>query len=247
MTSAEQSPPELWVFGYGSLMWNPGFPVTEAVPARLDGHHRDFCVYSVFYRGTPARPGLVLGLDRGGACLGMALRVAPEVARATLLYLRAREQVTGVYRETLCPIILLGQQRRRVEALTFVVERHHPGYAGQMPLPMQAKLIRAARGRAGSNMAYALSTLAHLSGSGLREARLERLVPLLGPHFSHALSRAKISSNADHVSSVGNALASALHRHPPGGIRLRPDQRRRFVHRNPLAARFDLKWPGATE
>src|ERR1700719_2193903 len=91
---------DLWVFGYGSLMWQPGFSYLERIPARLVGAHRALCVYSFVHRGTPERPGLVLGLDRGGTCLGMAFRVAAEHRVATIGYLRAREQVTMVYRET---------------------------------------------------------------------------------------------------------------------------------------------------
>src|SRR5215469_2857398 len=86
---------DLWVFGYGSLIWNPGFPFLEQVPGRLIGEHRALCVYSWVHRGTPEKPGLVLGLDRGGACQGIAFRVASENRKATVAYLRAREQVTS--------------------------------------------------------------------------------------------------------------------------------------------------------
>ncbi len=92
---------DLWVFGYGSLIWNPGFAFVEQVPARLIGEHRSLCIYSLVHRGTPEKPGLVLGLDRGGACQGIAFRVAPEHRDATVAYLREREQVTSVYREVM--------------------------------------------------------------------------------------------------------------------------------------------------
>src|ERR1700709_2936869 len=98
-SEAEQSKGALWVFGYGSLMWRPGFDFVEQVPARLIGEHRALCVYSFVPRGTPEKPGLVLGLDRGGARRGLAFRVAEKHRSATVAYLREREQVTSVYRE----------------------------------------------------------------------------------------------------------------------------------------------------
>src|SRR3954454_21993452 len=97
----EKAQGDLWVFGYGSLMWRPGFEFIEQVPARLIGEHRALCVYSFVHRGTPERPGLVLGLDRGGACRGVAFRVPQKHRLATVAYLRAREQVTSVYREVM--------------------------------------------------------------------------------------------------------------------------------------------------
>src|ERR1700750_1382885 len=98
-SETELSKGDLWVFGYGSLMWRPGFEFIEQVPARLIGEHRALCVYSFVHRGTPEKPGLVLGLDRGGACRGIAFRVAEENRSSTVEYLRAREQTTNVYRE----------------------------------------------------------------------------------------------------------------------------------------------------
>jgi cation transport protein ChaC len=95
------NPGDLWVFGYGSLMWNPGFDFVERVSARLIGLHRALCVYSFVHRGTPERPGLVLGLDRGGMCRGIAFRVPAALREKTVAYLRAREQVTTVYLETM--------------------------------------------------------------------------------------------------------------------------------------------------
>src|ERR1700694_903426 len=124
MTSAfDHAAEDLWVFGYGSLMWRPGFAFLERLPARMVGLHRSLCVYSFVHRGTPERPGLVLGLDRGGACRGIAFRVAAKKRAATLAYLRAREQVTHVYLETSRGVTLIGKPERRVEAATYVVDR----------------------------------------------------------------------------------------------------------------------------
>src|SRR6267142_260265 len=110
---------DLWVFGYGSLMWRPGFAFTERLEARLIGAHRALCVYSFVHRGTPERPGLVLGLDRGGTCRGIAFRVAAAERAATIAYLRAREQVTMVYRECLRRVWLKREPEHPVPALCY--------------------------------------------------------------------------------------------------------------------------------
>ena len=107
---------DLWVFGYGSLIWKPGFAFLEQKPARLIGEHRSLCIYSMVHRGTPEKPGLVLGLDRGGACQGVAFRVAATERKTTVAYLREREQVTGVYREVMRSVWLQGDARQRVSA-----------------------------------------------------------------------------------------------------------------------------------
>src|SRR3712207_8276797 len=119
---------DLWVFGYGSLMWRPGFPHLERVHAHLYGYHRSLCVFSHVHRGTPEHPGLVLGLDRGGRCHGVAFRVDAAEAAETVRYLREREQVTAVYRERSLPVRL--DDGRAVAALAYVVDRSHPQYAG---------------------------------------------------------------------------------------------------------------------
>ena len=119
LSEAELSKGDLWVFGYGSLIWRPGFEFIERVPARLIGEHRALCVYSFVHRGTPEKPGLVLGLDRGGACRGVAFRVAEEHRAATVAYLRAREQVTSVYREVMRSVWLENPGRERVKSPAF--------------------------------------------------------------------------------------------------------------------------------
>src|SRR2546429_7109032 len=127
LNDKEFSTGDLWVFGYGSLMWRPGFEFIERAPARLIGEHRALCVYSFVHGGTPEKPGLVLGLDRGGACRGIAYRVDRSLRADTVAYLRAREQVTMVYREAWRDVVVDsdggGGPGRRVRALVYVVDR----------------------------------------------------------------------------------------------------------------------------
>src|SRR6202163_2255764 len=134
LPETEFSEGDLCVFGYGSLMWRPGFEFIERVPARLIGEHRALCVYSFVHRGTPEKPGLVLGLDRGGACRGVAFRVPGKLRADTIAYLRGREQVTNVYIETHRAITVLGAPERRVTALVYCVDRGHAQYAGRLSL-----------------------------------------------------------------------------------------------------------------
>jgi cation transport protein ChaC len=171
---------ENWVFGYGSLMWRPGIAYEERRTAMLRGLHRALCVYSHVHRGTPERPGLVLGLDRGGCCRGVAFRIAAARWPETLQYLREREQVTSVYLETTRQITLEGKHPRRVQALAYTVDRHHLQYAGKLPLEEQLRVVRAARGRSGDNPDYVRSTAAHLREMGFRDQVLEWLAERLG-------------------------------------------------------------------
>lgn len=160
---------EFWVFGYGSLMWRPGFTAEAAVPARLAGHHRALCVFSHVHRGTPDRPGLVLGLDVGGACRGVAFRVAPAAMADTLAYLRARELVTNVYREVRRPVTLLDGTSRRVEAICYVVDRDHPQYAGKLARERLLALVRQGQGASGANRDYVIATHEHLADGGIHD------------------------------------------------------------------------------
>ena len=178
-------PDDLWVFGYGSLIWRPGFEFLERVEARLVGAHRALCVYSFVHRGTPERPGLVLGLDQGGACRGMAYRVAATRRAETIAYLRAREQATMVYRESVRSIWLDGEPKRRVRALTYMVDRGHPQYAGRLSLEQQLHHVRQGHGRSGNNRDYVVATVAALEQLGLRESELHLLAERLkGTHES---------------------------------------------------------------
>jgi glutathione-specific gamma-glutamylcyclotransferase len=171
---------ELWVFGYGSLMWRPGFDALERVPARLTGLHRALCVYSYVHRGTPERPGLVLGLDRGGMCRGIAYRVAAAARAKTLAYLRGREQVTSVYLETMRRIELEDAARRQVEALVYIVDRGHVQYAGRLSLAEQLQHVREGRGSSGPNREYVVEAVRALEALGYRETDLHLLAERLG-------------------------------------------------------------------
>jgi cation transport protein ChaC len=162
----------VWVFAYGSLMWDPGIPYAAAAPALVYGWHRSFCVWSYDYRGTRARPGLVLGLDRGGACRGVALRLPPADAAAALALLWAREMTDLVY--DLRPVrahIADGS----VACLAFVVRRGHPHYAGRLPLEAAARLIAGAEGRRGACRDYLAGTIRQLEALGILDAGLRRL------------------------------------------------------------------------
>jgi glutathione-specific gamma-glutamylcyclotransferase len=178
---------DLWVFAYGSLMWRPDFPFVERIEARLIGAHRALCVYSFVHRGTPERPGLVLGLDRGGACRGLAYRVSAAERATTIGYLRAREQVTSVYREAVRPVWLKGEPQRGVQALCYLVDRGHPQYAGRLSLEQQLHHVRQGHGQSGANRDYVIRTVAALEKLGYRETELHLLAQRLsGAHESGA-------------------------------------------------------------
>ena len=170
---------DLWVFGYGSLMWRPGFEFIEQVPARLIGEHRALCVYSFDHRGTPEKPGLVLGLDRGGACRGVAFRVAAKHRGDTVDYLRSREQTTNVYREVMRSVWLEDQARQRVSALAYVVDRGHVQYAGRLSLADQLRHVQQGHGRSGNNRDYVLSTVKSIEAQGFRDPQLHQLAAML--------------------------------------------------------------------
>jgi glutathione-specific gamma-glutamylcyclotransferase len=173
--SNEHESGDLWVFGYGSLMWRPGFDVLERVPARLMGLHRALCVFSFVHRGTPEKPGLVLGLDRGGMCRGIAYRVAAAKREGTIAYLRGREQVTRVYLETMRGIELEDEARRQVRALTYIVDRGHVQYAGRLSVEQSVHYVRQGRGRSGNNRDYVIETVRALEALGYRESDLHRI------------------------------------------------------------------------
>ncbi|MEE9265571.1 MAG: gamma-glutamylcyclotransferase [Gammaproteobacteria bacterium] len=164
---------DMWVFAYGSLMWNPGFPHGQTRLARIHGYHRALCVWSWVHRGTQARPGLVFGLDAGGSCVGIAHRVSAADRDATVAYLYERELVTHVYKAVARRIRIDGVGV--VPALAFVVDRRHPQYSGKLSPAEAASTIRDASGRSGPNPDYFADALAHLGTLGIHCPRLREI------------------------------------------------------------------------
>jgi glutathione-specific gamma-glutamylcyclotransferase len=163
---------DVWIFGYGSLMWDPGFAFVEARPALVRGYHRSFCVYSHRYRGTPERPGLVLGLDRGGACKGIAYRVPTVDVAPALHYLWEREMANRTYHLKEVP---LATPAGAVAARAFVVDRTHKNYAGRLPLEQVARIILQGIGARGPCRQYLENTVRELKKLGLADGPLHRL------------------------------------------------------------------------
>jgi len=175
----------LWVFGYGSLIWDPGFAVVESQVARLTGWRRSFCMRSIHYRGTVAQPGLVLALDRadGALCDGLALRVAAGFEAEALAGLRARELISRAYLEQRLAVDL--RAGGRVEAVAYVIDPEHDQYCGALTLEQQAGIIAQAQGARGPNRDYLMATADHLARLGIRDADLAwlaaRVRALAGP------------------------------------------------------------------
>lgn len=165
----------MWVFGYGSLLWNPGFDVAEQVVAKLPGYSRSFCMWSIHHRGTEDDPGLVLALDEepAHACEGVALAVRAGAEEDTLAYLRERELISSAYLERALDVDLV--DGRRVQALAYIINREHRQYCGGMPLEEQAQIIARAAGGMGPNTEYLYNTARHLTEIGLHDPDLEWL------------------------------------------------------------------------
>ncbi|MDI6027743.1 gamma-glutamylcyclotransferase [Corticibacterium sp. UT-5YL-CI-8] len=168
---------DFWVFGYGSLMWRPGFAHVETHRARLFGFRRALCIHSHIYRGTPERPGLVMGLDRGGSCVGLAFRVPEELRDEVVGYLRERELVTSVYLERTLPLKLANGTI--VPAICYVADIHHEQYAGHLDPVDAAAIVSGAVGQSGPNEEYVLNTLEHLRALGIRDHWLEEVGRLI--------------------------------------------------------------------
>jgi cation transport protein ChaC len=163
-----------WVFGYGSLMWRPGFDYLERKSAVLHGRRRAFCIYSVHHRGTYERPGLVLGLAPGGSVRGAAYRIAEARWPEVHAYLREREQPTETYFEAWAPVRLAGGSR--VQTLVFLSDIHHPQWAGALGQEAQARLIAGAAGLSGRNVDYLRDLVEHLREAGVADRTMERLL-----------------------------------------------------------------------
>ncbi len=165
---------DFWIFGYGSLIWNPGFPYAEVAAARIYGFHRRLCVLSTIYRGTPEKPGLLLGLERSGSCTGRAFRVCAQHVNETLSYLDEREQVTKVY----CPHFARTRlsDGRIVQSYTFVVRHEHEQYAGKLSIDEQARLIAQGVGERGSSLDYMINTIKHMNELGITDTPLHRVL-----------------------------------------------------------------------
>ena len=166
-----------WVFGYGSLMWRPGFKYLDRQVGKIYGYHRALCIYSHVHRGTPEKPGLVFGLDRGGSCSGIAFKVDGSLHDEVMAYLRAREQVTAVYQERHHKVTL--DDGRVVSAVAYCIDRTHQQYAGVLSDEKRLELVKNGVGQSGKNPDYIFSTYRHLQELGLQDLPLERLVKRL--------------------------------------------------------------------
>ncbi len=165
---------KLWVFGYGSLMWNPGFPFCESQTGRLYGYHRDLCVRSLHYRGNARHPGLVLGLDKGGSCNGVCYRIAGADRAAVLAYLQQRELFINIYHAVFKRVVL--NSGLKISALCFIVDRTQAQYTGSLSVEQVTRIVAKARGRRGDNKEYVINTLLHLQELGFPCRRLQQVV-----------------------------------------------------------------------
>jgi len=166
-----------WVFGYGSLIWNPGFVHLSAQQGLLRGAHRSLCIISHHHRGTLEQPGLVFGLARGGSCRGMVFEVADADWAQVRDYLLEREQVTAVYRDVIRPVRL--QDGRKVDALAFLVDERHEQFAGSLTLEQQLAMVRVGVGKSGRNVDYVLNTVRHLEQLGIHDRQLLALCRMI--------------------------------------------------------------------
>jgi cation transport protein ChaC len=163
---------DVWVFGYGSLMWNPAFAFAEQQTGVIRGYHRRFCLWLEMGRGSPANPGLMLALDRGGVCRGIAFRLPAAQARQELLLIWRREMFGTAYLARWVQVRMVGGS---ASAITFVVNRAHPRYAGKLTDAQAARHIATAAGSLGSCASYLENTIASLQGLGIRDTGMQRI------------------------------------------------------------------------
>ena len=163
---------DLWVFGYGSLMWNPAIHVSETLPARIDGYSRSFCMRLMFGRGMPDNPGLMLCLVAGGSCAGIAHRIAPEHVESESRILWMREMLSGAYVPMWVDLDLGG---RLVRGVTFVINTDHPRYLPDLPVEEKARRIAKAEGHLGTNRDYLFRTVAALTSAGVQDPYLDEI------------------------------------------------------------------------
>lgn len=176
LTSMPLPDGDFWVFGYGSLMWNPGFEYSEMQICKVYGYHRALCIWSLRYRGTETYPGLVLGLSNGGSCNGVAFKVTRNT-HATARYLYEREMVSQAYQPRLVTIHL--NNKNRTKALTFVSKRGHPQTVQHLSVIDQIEIVRKARGPKGSNSEYVENTVTHLDSIGIHDSGLKAIASAL--------------------------------------------------------------------
>jgi cation transport protein ChaC len=177
------SPTQCWIFAYGSLMWDFPFPYIRKEAARLSGYHRSFCMASVVYRGTKDNPGLVLSLDQGGFCDGIAYKLPEEHAYPIFEAVWNREMITNAYLPQILSVVLNGGPET-VKALCFTVNPAHEQYVAMLPLAEQARIIKGAHGQSGPNLDYALSTLRHLQALYIQDTEMVALGGALGGVFT---------------------------------------------------------------
>ena len=163
------------IFAYGSLMWRPDFEYVKSAPGFVVGYHRRLSIISHHYRGTPEKPGLVLGLDDGGSCVGVLYEVAHEKWAEVLAYIRKRELISEAYREVV-QHVQLGDQTITVPAVSYVVNHSHSQYFAPQPIAKTLAMVMQGHGLAGSSVDYILNTVTHLRGLGIHEVELEEII-----------------------------------------------------------------------
>jgi cation transport protein ChaC len=164
---------EVWIFGYGSLMWNPAFHYAERRTGTVHGYHRCYCMWTGLGRGSPERHGLMLGLDRGGSCHGVAFRIAPAAVEEELDIIWAREMIGGTYRPRWLKVLTADGP---IRAIAFTINREHPRYAGKLPRDVMVERLATASGMLGSCRDYLANTVAHLDELGLHDGSLHDLL-----------------------------------------------------------------------